>query len=235
MEDKFLLSATLIEVKGNNAEEGIFEGYASTFGNIDHTNDIVAKGAFLESLNGREPKVLWQHRMDKPVGKLLEAREDDKGLYVRVKLALGTTLGKDAYEYMKAGIIDRLSIGYSVKEAEYDNTTGTRTIKKLELYEFSLVTIPANDKAEVTSLKSLPQTEREFEKFLRDAGFDRTAAKTITAQGIKGYHTVLRDAGVDSPDDDLRDADNEQVKTLLSQLLETLKEKNNVGRNQKVS
>lgn len=217
MEQKVYFSS---ELKQADGEEGVFSGYASTFGNEDTVGDIVDYGAFAESLAKREPKVLWQHKMDKPVGKLLEAKEDAKGLFVRVKLALGTTLGRDAYEYMKAGIIDRLSIGFMVKEAAYDQNTNIRTIKKAELFEFSLVTIPANDEAAITSVKSVPQTERDFEKFLREAGYSRTEAKAITSRGIKGYQDVLRDAGVDTPNDVLREAD--EVKKLLSQLCKTL-------------
>lgn len=209
------------DLKAAKDDEGVFEGYASTFGNIDSTGDIIQDGAFAESLKQREPKVLWQHDMHKPVGKLIDAREDKKGLWVKVKLALGTTLGKDAYEYMKEGIIDKLSIGFRVNEAEYDAGTGLRTIKEVELFEFSLVTIPANDEAGITRVKSEPQTEREFERALCGLGYSRTVAKAIVAEGFKGYQNVLRDADVDIPNDALRDAD-EVVKT-LSSILEHMK------------
>lgn len=204
----------------DNDEEGVFEGYASTFGNIDSTDDIIMNGAFVESLKKREPKVLWQHRMDQPVGKLIEAREDNKGLYVKVKLATKTDLGRNAYEYMKAGVINSLSIGFRVKECEYNTDTNIRTITKAELFEFSLVTIPANEMALVTGLKNTPANERDFEKFLRSHGYTRTEAKAIAARGIKGYQDVLREAGVDTPCDDLREAD--EVKELLSNLATTL-------------
>lgn len=203
-----------------DSEEGVFSGYASTFGNEDSYGDIVDFGAFADSLKNREPKVLWQHKQDKPIGKLIEAKEDSKGLFVRVKMALATTLGKDAYEYLKAGIIDRLSIGFTVKESEYDVSKNIRIIKKCDLFEFSLVTFPANDQCAITAVKAVPQTERDFEKFLREHGYSRTEAKAITSRGMKGYQDVLRDAGVEAPNGDLRDAD--EVKKLLSQLCKTL-------------
>lgn len=209
------------EIKAMNDEDGTFEGYASTFGNIDSTGDIIEQGAFLKSLQSREPKVLWQHDMRKPVGKVMDIREDNKGLWVKVKLATATTLGKDAYEYMKADIINRLSIGFRIKEYEHDTDSELRRIKEVELFEFSLVTIPANEMATVTAVKSVPQTERELEKFLCDAGYTRKEAKAIVAKGMKGYQDVLRDAGLDTPTDVLRDADDE-VKNLLSNLLKTL-------------
>lgn len=220
MEQKIFFNG---EVKAAGTEKGIFEGYASTFGNVDKVDDIVEYGAFAESLRKREPKVLMYHKMSRPVGKLIEAREDNKGLYVKVKLSLGTTDGKDAYEFIKDGVLDRLSIGFLIKEAEYEGNI--RIVKEVELLEFSLVTIPANDMAEITGVKNAPLTEREFEKFLRDNGYDRTAAKAITSHGYKGYQNVLRDAGIDTPNDDLRDAD-EAVKT-LSNILQTLKGESN--------
>lgn len=208
------------------SDDGTFEGYASTFGNIDATDDIVSQGAFAESLKKREPKVLWQHQMDKPVGKLLEVREDDRGLYVKVKIATKTDLGRNAYEYLKEGIINSLSIGFRVKQADYDDEKGVRTIREAELFEFSLVTIPANEKAVITGVKSLPETEREFEKFLRISGYSRSAAKAIASKGIKGYQDVLRDAGADDPCDDQREAD--EILKSLSNLLKTLQGEPNV-------
>lgn len=206
----------------SDSEEGVFEGYASTFGNVDSTNDIINFGAFSETLKRREPKVLYQHDIKRPVGKLIEAREDERGLYVKVKLAINTTDGRDVYELMKEGIINRLSIGFMVKDSEYNTQEGVRIIKEVDLFEFSLVTIPANDMAIVTGIKTaLPQTERDFEKVLRDYGFSRMASKTISAHGFKGYLSE-RDAGGDIPSDSLRDADDE-VKTLLSNILQTLK------------
>jgi len=211
-----------LEVKEIPDDEGFFEGYASTFGNEDSTGDIIEAGAFKKSLANREPKVLWQHEMDKPVGKVVEVREDEKGLYVKVKLAIKTSLGKDAYEYMKADIINRLSIGFRAIDADYDYDSNIRTLKEIDLFEFSLVTMPANDQAEVTAVKNeLPSDERQFEKFLRNNGYSRTAAKTIAARGIKGYQDILREAGVHTPDEALREAD--EVKELLSNLLQTLK------------
>lgn len=224
MENKSVyFDGVLKELEGE--EQGLFEGYASTFGNVDSMDDIVEFGAFAESLKKREPKVLWQHDMRQPVGKLLEAREDRKGLYVKVKIATKTDLGRNAYELMKADIVNRLSIGFMIKEAEYDREKGCRIIKEADLFEFSLVTIPANEEAKIIGVKSETMTERQFERFLRDNGFDRTAAKAITSKGFKGYQNVLRDADIDIPDDDLRDAD-EVVKT-LSNLLENLKGNNN--------
>lgn len=213
------------EIKADD-EEGVFYGYASTFGNMDNVNDIVEKGAFAKSLRKREPKVLWQHDMSKPIGKVIEAKEDANGLFVKVQLAIKTTLGRDAYEMLKAGVITNMSIGYRVEKYEMDEAKGCRKIKECELFEFSLVTIPANDEAKVIGVKSTPSNERDFEKFLREHGYSRTVAKAITARGIKGYQEILRDAGVQDENDAPREVDetkNSEVISSLENLLKTLK------------
>lgn len=209
------------ELKALDGEEkGVFEGYASTFGNTDSVGDVIEFGAFAESLKTREPKVLWQHDMKQPIGKLLSIREDQKGLFVKVRLATATDRGREAYELLKADIINTLSIGFMIKDSEFDSKRGVRVIKEAELFEFSLVTIPANEQAKVVGVKSLPENEREFEKFLRDAGYGRSAAKAIVSKGYKGYQDVLREAESSDPDDMPREA--EVVKSLV-ELLNTIK------------
>jgi HK97 family phage prohead protease len=173
----------------------IVEGYGSTFGNKDHGGDIVLRGAFAESLTKRSPKMLWQHNSGEPIGVWLEAREDNEGLYLKGKI-LPTALGKDAYTLLKAGAIDTMSIGYRVTEQEYtqEDSKSVRLIKKCELYEVSLVTFPMNEMAKVTSVKSeLPDNVRDFELFLRDAGYSRADARAIASCGFKEAE-YLRDA-----------------------------------------
>lgn len=216
------------ELKQDSLDEmkGIFEGYASTFGNVDGQMDIVARGAFEDSLKTREPKVLWQHDMASPIGKLLDAREDERGLFVRAKLATNTTKGADAFELLKEGVIDTMSVGFRVKEADFDREEGIRIIKEAELFEFSLVTIPANDQARVMSVKSKPPKDmRGFEKFLRASGFSRKDATAITQRGYTGY---LNQSESDSDSPSLNQSESDEVKTLLTTLLKKM-ETNDVG------
>jgi phage head maturation protease len=66
------------EVKAVGADNsGEFEGYASVFGVVDCYNEVVDKGAFVESLskNGM-PKLLLQHSAMMVGGVYTEARED---------------------------------------------------------------------------------------------------------------------------------------------------------------
>ena len=154
------------------SEDGLFSGYGSVFGVIDSYKEVVAPGAFSESLSQRTPALLWQHRSGEPIGVYSALREDQTGLYVEGKLALKTARGAEAYELLKMGAISGLSIGFVTRDDSYDRVTGIRTLKKVDLWEVSLVTFPANDAARVSGVKSIETIESlaDAEAFLREAG-----------------------------------------------------------------
>lgn len=175
-----------LDVKAEG-EPGVFEGYGAIFGNLDRDGDIVAKGAFAASLQGRVPALLWQHNAKEPIGKFDEVREDEKGLYVRGRLSLQGR-GGEAYELLKMGALDGLSIGFITKEASKDALTGARTIKRAELMEISLVTFPANELARVSAVKaqgSVPETKEAFIRMLTDHGMTADRATTIARGGFQ--------------------------------------------------
>lgn len=154
------------------SEDGLFSGYGSVFGVIDSYKEVVAPGAFAESLSQRTPALLWQHRSGEPIGVYSALREDQTGLYVEGKLALKTARGAEAYELLKMGAISGLSIGFVTRDDSYDRVTGIRTLKKVDLWEVSLVTFPANESARISGVKSIETIESlaDAEAFLREAG-----------------------------------------------------------------
>lgn len=174
------------EIKAAEGNEGYFEGYGSVFGNVDSYNEVVDKGAFKECLKELMPALLWQHRMSEPIGVYLEAKEDEKGLWVRGQLNLDVQQGREAYALLKQGAFSGLSIGFYTLEDYYDEKTRVRHLKKVHLMEVSLVTFPANGKANVTGVKSHASV-REFESFLREAGYSQEQAKMIGAHGFKTF------------------------------------------------
>ena len=135
-----------------DAEFGYFEGYASVFNVTDSDADVVQPGAFADTLaSGRKVKMCWQHSFYDVIGGFTEMKEDSNGLWVKGRINLGVEKGREAYALLKAGDIDSMSIGYSCEDREYRD--GIRLLKKLKLYEISLVTEPANSYALVTSVK----------------------------------------------------------------------------------
>ena len=189
----------IIEVKSelkawddeNSSEEyGMFEGYGSVFGNKDLGNDVIEKGAFTKSIKRRTNKgvkLLYQHKSDMPIGVFDEIKEDDHGLVVKGRLALKTQAGAEAYELLKMGALDGLSIGFKINPSEvsYDRRSNKRIIKEVDLMEVSLVTFPMNPQATVRSVKGQEISIREWEKGMRDAfnlsrSESKMAAKAVT-------------------------------------------------------
>lgn len=164
-----------------------FAGFAST-PDLDQGGDIVIKGAFGRTIAQRPVvKMLWNHKADlMPIGVYTKMEEREGGLYVEGKLS-DTQLGRDAAVLLKDGAIDSMSIGYIVKDHDYKDD-GIRVIKDLDLFEVSLVNFPMNEKAVITSVKSLDA--REIERVLREAGLSRSQAKAIACAGIKSLREV---------------------------------------------
>lgn len=138
------------------SEEGRFAGYASVFEVVDNQNDMILRGAFSKTLRERTSnvKLLWQHQMDEPIGVIERIFEDSKGLYVEGRLLLGVARAREAYDLVKAGALEGMSIGYTPIKYAFEPKTGTRQIQEVTLWEVSLVTFPANTHAGITVVKS---------------------------------------------------------------------------------
>lgn len=203
--ERFIVPLEVKFAEGAEAKAGTFTGYGAIFGNLDAYGDVIQKGAFKATLkdwrkrHGKLPKMLLQHggmfltdTCGIPIGKWTAMEEDDTGLRVEGELlALDTDLMKRVYAAMKAGELDGLSIGYVAREPVVYGTKPDeprRTLKKVDLWEVSVVTFPANDEARVGAVKGAPHQNdiRSFERFLRDeGGFSCAAAKAIAAHGFK--------------------------------------------------
>lgn len=214
----------------SGTDDGTFAGYGAVFGNVDSYGDVIAKGAFRDTLKeadkaGTLPAMLLQHGGGMfggssddmmPVGIWTNMSEDNVGLKVEGKLALGTRRGAETYALMKMEprpAINGLSIGYRAKKFTMGTKQGEprRTLEAVDLFECSIVTFPANGKALIDSVKGSLPTEREFEAWLmRDAGFTAQEAKAIIAGGFKSLKGT-RDAAMG---DDVIDIINRATQSL---------------------
>jgi HK97 family phage prohead protease len=203
------------ELKKEPDADGVFEGYASVFGVVDQGMDVVERGAFTKSLgSGRNVKMLWQHDSAQPIGVPDVLQEDERGLFIRGRLLKGVRQAEEAMVLTRAGAIDSLSIGYRVVEATEEGGGRIRKLTQVDLFEISFVTFPMLPDAKV-SLKSIT-TIREFEGALRDAGFSKTEAKAISAEGFKG----LSDHRDDVDDEPENDAENLALQSEIQKLME---------------
>lgn len=150
-----------IKVKADSKEIGVISGYASVFNNVDSYGDIVVPGSFADFLakargSGKVIPVFYGHNMEDPkanIGRTVELREDDHGLFFKAQLDLsGDTYGKVVYEQIKDGRLDSMSFGFSVLDSKM--TDRGCELRELELYEISVVPIPANSSALITDVKA---------------------------------------------------------------------------------
>lgn len=179
-------------------DEGKFDGYASTFGNIDFGNDIVAKGAFAQTIktNGGVVPILDSHDPSKQIGWNLSAKEDAKGLKVEGSLDMNIQLARERHSLMQTakvlGAKMGLSIGYMVVKAEpHASKPDVRILKEVNLMEYSVVTFPMNPKASVTRVKTIDgiQIEEVRKHLVNDVGISEKAA-SIACDMLSSYATI---------------------------------------------
>lgn len=221
-----------IKVSQSSADAGVFSGYGAVFGNVDSYGDIIKAGAFAKSLKewgakGKLPPMLLQHGGGMfgggaddmlPVGKWLSMEETSRGLKAEGQLfAMNTERGQYIYEGLKSGVLDGLSIGFMTRNSEEEIVDGERyrILTDIDLWELSIVTFPANDKARVASVKS---QLRDIEDGLRDAGLSCTNRKTVIS--VLKRQGLLRDAGVPeiAPRDAVAPEDERAAAELLASL-----------------
>jgi len=209
-----------LEIKSDDvSDEGKFKGWGSTFGGKpDSYGDVVVKGAFKETLenggrNGTGIAMLYQHNSYEPIGVWTVMEERDKGLWVEGELDLNVQRAKETHSLLRKGAMRGLSIGYdlprnpdgsrdtdAVEYLEQPNGQYIRLLKKINLWEVSPVTFPANIRATITSVKDFEgcKTERDWERTLRELGLSKSAAQYI----VKLIKPSLRESGAQDESQD---------------------------------
>ncbi|MFN7174500.1 MAG: HK97 family phage prohead protease [Thermaurantiacus tibetensis] len=124
-------------------------GYVSRFDTPDRSGDVVRRGAFAG--NRADVPLLWQHDVERPIGRVVSLVEDAHGLRMEALVSADCRDGRDALALMRARAVDGLSFGYRVKTAR-PVPGGGRELLKLELLECSVVTLPMHERARVTAI-----------------------------------------------------------------------------------
>jgi HK97 family phage prohead protease len=170
----------LEEMKTSKTDEGkmIVEGYAIVYNreaNIWGDIEVILPGAATEALKTQDQYYLWQHDRTFPLARVkigtLTATEDEKGVYIKAEI-VNTQFGRDRYEDIRSGLVDKQSFAFNVKEGSDEWVKETkdgkgiwkRTIKVFSVIpEFSAVTWPAyNDtdlQAKRLALRNKPDSE----------------------------------------------------------------------------
>lgn len=163
--DKFIKSANETAEFGG----GMVKGYASTFvREPDSYGDIVAPGAFAETLEkwnglnaeGKYIPLLYGHNTEDPfhnIGRVVKASEDSHGLYIEAEFDADSETAQYARKLVQEGRLYQFSFAFSILdqgETELEDGRKANELRKLDLFEVSLVQIPANPTAIVTEIKS---------------------------------------------------------------------------------
>lgn len=157
-----------IEMKAD--ENGIIEGYFSTYDKEpDSYGDIIEPGAFTETIKKREETghpfpLCFNHDFSAVIGAVDSIEDTEKGPYIKAHF-LDTQQAQDVRKMLLSGAIYQFSFAYDVLEArrptEEEKKLGIWTVlEKLEVFEISVVTVPANQNAVATEVKSAePETK----------------------------------------------------------------------------
>lgn len=177
------------------SESDIPDGGILAFDNILITTRKDRDGDILESSGAKvDPKMplLWQHLAIHPIGKLLSETGRSKSLIKTRGVIADTELGRDAAVLVKLGAL-RISHGFQPVrfEAIYDGKdrqTGWH-VKELEIYEFSLVSVPANADAEIL------QTYEKTKSFVKEMDGIRTAfgRDMLKSEAVKRWAKSIYD------------------------------------------
>lgn len=149
-----------------------FEGYLSTYGNVDSYGDIMVKGCFDESIK-KKPTVpmLWNHNTNSVIGKL-ELHGDNKGVVARGFLNLKDEKAQNILDLLRMGALDSMSVGFMIIDSEPidpNRPFGGVKFTKATIVEGSVVTVPANDQALIQNVKSFETDEKQLKDLVKSA------------------------------------------------------------------
>lgn len=196
---------------------GIVTGYAATFDREpDSYGDVIAAGAFARTVddwrkkmqNGIYPPLLYGHNTTDPkynIGRVVDIREDERGLYIEAEFDADNEKAQYVRRLAQEGRLYQFSFAYAVRDAgtvELENGISASELRDLDLYEVSLVQIPANQHAVVTGIKSGRRNSSKDADVLRSiADHAREIDKAITELLKEAGGSVDEAAGTDGAAD----------------------------------
>ena len=223
--------------------DGIVEGYAATFDREpDSYGDVIAKGAFARTLeewgakgaDGLAIPLLYGHNTDDPmhnIGKVTEAYEDERGLFIRAEFDADNEYAQYARKLAQQGRLYQFSFAYAIRDAgEIELSSGfAYELRDLDLFEVSLVQIPANQHAVITGIKS---DAAEFKAGRRNSKADADELRSIRAlaeQITQSINGLLADEDErDEPEDGLEpEANAEEPETVKAKEPEAKEDEGN--------
>lgn len=178
----FKLDSSIKSIKEDEDELKI-TGYASTNA-MDRSCDRILPTAWTKGglKNFKtNPILLFNHNYDKPIGKVIAMGTDSKGL--QIKGVISKSAG-DVYNLVKEGVLSTFSVGFLIKDAEYDKQVDGLVVKDAELLEVSVVSVPCNQDATFSVAKSFDNQD-DYLKF-KQQFFDNALGGQPLAEETRG-------------------------------------------------
>ena len=164
------------QVKAEGEKDpGTISGYFSTYDREpDCYGDVIAPGAFTETIKAREESghpfpLCWNHDLNQIIGKVDSIEDTEKGPLMTASF-FDTPLAQEKREIVKSGCVWQFSFAYDVldaEEVELEDGRKANELRKLDLYEVSIVPIPANQNAVMTDVKAGRRNRKSDEDIIK--------------------------------------------------------------------
>lgn len=200
-------------------ETGMIAGYFSTYDRIpDSYGDIIEPGAFTETIKKREESghpfpLCWNHDFSAVIGAVDNIKDTEKGPYIEAHF-LDTQLAQDVRKMVQSGAVYQFSFAYDVLDshapsAEEKADGIENVLTKLEVFEISVVTVPANQNAVATEVKSGKRNSKADEDVIRenirelaDSVDDLNALAQALTNRIESLGSLLDEPGADDTEEE---------------------------------
>ena len=198
------------ELKQDGA--GSISGYFSTYDREpDSYGDVMAPGCFTETIKARKESghpfpLCWNHDLNMIIGSVDpdDIRDTDKGPLMKAYF-FDSPLAQEKREVVKSGVVWQFSFAYDVLDAgpvELEDGRKANELRKVDLFEVSIVPIPANQNAVMTEIKAGKRNSQ------KDADAIKEAIKLL--QGVLGELEEPEDDHVGEDEPEVNEASEEQ-------------------------
>ena len=170
------------------------EGYANST-SVDRVGDVIPMTAWNKALENylKNPIILAYHDHDDPIGRMIDHRVDEKGLWVKARISAAA---EDVFNLVKDGVLTAFSVGFIIKDAIYDSITDLFIIKELELLEISVVAVPCNQDSTFSLSKAFDNAE-EYSEFKSQFMLKNESAKELESSATQNSDKSKKEWNMD--------------------------------------
>jgi HK97 family phage prohead protease/HK97 family phage major capsid protein len=168
------------------------EGYASTQ-DVDRHGDVIPPSVWEAGLVNylKNPVILAYHDHDDPCGRMTDHRIDEKGLWIKARISAAA----EVFNLVKDGVVTAFSVGFRIKDAEYNAAAEVFMVKELELHEISVVAVPANQNTLFNLSKSF-ETDEEYKSFKMQFAPKGESAKGLESTTEAESTNIIKEIGM---------------------------------------